>query len=263
MVNEGGSRRSRERGEKSNASVAAEDEGEEFLGAEVAVGEGVAELAGDKEVLGEGAEAAVGELVLDLVAEEAAVDEDAGGVGAGFGMKVVAMPPGGEGAAELDVAEVIVPDELGDLGLPRDAERGVGEGTEAEGDAGAGAGGDGLEAQSGVWRYGARWGWGEGGLFDAGSPPGRHEARQVLGVGEEGEDEFDGIGEPLLGVEGVGHLLEMIAGCGAKRTQTMASRRFSPMPPIRTDLNSRVRTAKVRPLYGEALRFWLGEISWA
>ncbi len=35
-----------------------------------------------------------------------------------------------------------VPDELVDLGLPGDAERGVGEGAEAEYDAGAGAGGD-------------------------------------------------------------------------------------------------------------------------
>jgi hypothetical protein len=103
--------------------LAGEDDGEEFEGTAVAVGEGGAELAGDEEAVGEGSEGAVGQGVLDLVAEEGA-----GGVGAGLGVEVVAAAPGGEGAAELDVAEAILPDELGDLGLPWDAEGEYGKG---------------------------------------------------------------------------------------------------------------------------------------
>jgi len=47
----------------------------------------------------------------------------------------VAVMPVGEGTAELVVAEVIVPDELGDLGLPWDAEGSIGKWFEAQGDA--------------------------------------------------------------------------------------------------------------------------------
>ncbi len=53
-----------------------------------------------------------------------------------------------------------------------------------------------------------RWDGGrrsEAGLLDAGLLPAGHEARQVLWVGEEGEDELDGIGEPLHGLEGIAH----------------------------------------------------------
>ena len=116
-------------------------------------------------------------------------------------MDAVAVVPVGEGAAELGVAEVIVPEEVGDLGLPGDADGGVREGAEADGDAGSGAGGDGFEAERGVGAMGR----GGGGAKAASSMrafcQGRHEAREIFGIGEEGEDEFDGVGEPLLGVD--------------------------------------------------------------
>lgn len=38
-------------------------------------------------------------------------------------------------------------------------------------------------------------------MVDAGSLPGGHEAREIGGVCEEGEDGFDGVGKLLLGVE--------------------------------------------------------------
>ena len=119
--------------------------------------------------------------------------------GACFGADVVAVLPVGEGAAELDVAEVVVPGELGDLGVPGEADGREGESAEGEGEPGAGAGGDASVS-------GCRTGWaraevGEGGLLDAGLLPGGHEAGQVFGVGEEGEDDARGIGKPLLGVK--------------------------------------------------------------
>ena len=73
---------------------------------------------------------------------------------AGHGVKAVAVVPVGEGAAKLTVAEVLVPDEFGDLCLPGDADGGVGEWFEAEGHAGAGAGGDAFEAHGGIGETG-------------------------------------------------------------------------------------------------------------
>ena len=55
-----------------------------------------------------------------------------GGAGV-FGDYGVAVAPGCEGAAELDVAEALIPAEVFDLGFPGDSEWGEGEGTEAEG----------------------------------------------------------------------------------------------------------------------------------
>lgn len=83
--------------------------------------------------------------------------------------------PISEGAVELVVAEVIIPDELGDFGLPHDSEGSIGKWFEAEGDARVYAGGDTLEADGSI-RCG--WGWwsGEGCFFDAGVLPGGHEA---------------------------------------------------------------------------------------
>jgi hypothetical protein len=59
------------------------------------------------------------------------------------------------------------------------------------------------------------------GLFNAGILPGGHEAREVGGVGEEGEDGFERVGEPLLGLEVVAHQLPVWAKrlgrlCGAR-----------------------------------------------
>jgi hypothetical protein len=49
----------------------------------------------------------------------------------------------------------------------------------------------------------------EGGLFDAGLLPGRHEAGKIFRVGEEGEDQFEGVGKPLLGLVGVAHWIHV------------------------------------------------------
>ncbi len=156
----------------------------------------------DKEDVGDGAEWTEGEGVLELVGESGAGEGFVGGTGVGCGVQMVAVAPGFEGAAMLDVAEVIVPGELGDLGVPGKADRGEGKGAKGEGHAGAGASDDSWETRR---VGGARWGWGEGDIFDAGLLPGGHEAREVFGIGEEGEDEVGGEGKPLLGVEGVGH----------------------------------------------------------
>ncbi len=119
-----------------------------------------------------------------------------------MGRDVVAVLPVFEGAAELGVAKMVVPDEVGDLGVPGDADGGEGEGAEGERQACAGACGDASLGRGGGRSRGRR---GEGGLFDTGLLPGGHEAGKVLGVREEGEDELGGEGEPLLGVEGVAH----------------------------------------------------------
>ncbi len=133
------------------------------------------------------------------------MDRYADDVGPGFGVEAVAVTPVGEGATKLDVTEVVVPGEFSDLRLPGDADGGVGEGAEADGHAGACTGGEAFEAECGVGgdRLG-RW-WGEGCFFDAGLLPGRHEAWEVFRIAKEGKDDFDGIGQPLFGTEGVTH----------------------------------------------------------
>lgn len=117
----------------------------------------------------------------------------------------MAVVPVGEGATKLDVAEVVIPDELGDLCLPWDADGGIGEGAEAESHARALASGDTSEAQGRISGDGTGWWWSKCGFFDAGFPPGRHKAWEVFRIGEEGKDKFEGEGKPVLGVERVAH----------------------------------------------------------
>jgi hypothetical protein len=117
--------------------------------------------------------------------------------------------PVSKGAAELGVAEVIIPDKLCYFCLPRDADRSVREWLEAEGHLRACTGGNRLEAKSGISGDRARRRCGEGGLFDAGLLPGRHESGEVFGIGEEGEDQLYGVGEPLLGLKGMRHLWKL------------------------------------------------------
>ncbi len=88
-------------------------------------------------------------LVFDLIADERALNHDAGFF-AGGGVEAVAVAPVSKGAADLAVAEVFVPDKLGDLRFPGDADGGIAEGFEAEGHACADAGGYAVEAHGGV-----------------------------------------------------------------------------------------------------------------
>ncbi len=189
------------------------DEGQELEGAGLAVLEGAAELAFDEEPPCDLAEGSEGQIVFDDVAEEGAVDGGAAvagtRVGARFSAEAMAMAPVGEGSAELDVAEVIVPGEFCDLGIPGDTDGGVREGTEADGHAGAGSSSYAVETQRRLSRRRARRRRCKGGLLDAGFLPGGHEAGEIFGVGEEGECRFNRVGEPLLGMEGVGHLFAL------------------------------------------------------
>ncbi len=154
----------------------------------------------DEELVGDGVEGAEGEFVLYCVLEEGA---------AAVGLYGVAVAPVAEGAAELDVAEAFEPAEVFDEGVPREADGGEGDGTDGEGEARAGAGGDAVGVGEGLgwWRR-----WDVGGVLDARALPGGHEA-EVGGVGEEGEDVLDGVGEALLGLEVEAHgLIESVAG---------------------------------------------------
>ncbi len=171
-------------------------------GALLAVAEDAADLVADEEGVGEGAEWTQRQGVLQLVDQEGAGLDGSVGVGAGFGAEAMAVSPGLEGAAMLNVAEVVVPGEFGDFGVPGQAHGREGEGAEGDGHAGSGAGDDAWESR-GIGR--TRRGWGEGGFLNAGLLPGGHEARKIFRVGEEGEDELKRKGEPLLGVEGMGH----------------------------------------------------------
>jgi hypothetical protein len=180
-----------------------EHEGQELGGTLVAEREDALELAPHDERVGELAEGAEGELVLDFVAEQGAWGGDAVVV-AGFGRDAVTVVPEGEGPAMLGVAEVVEPGELVDLGLPRDAQGRERDGPETEGHAGAGAGDDAREAH-GICRSRPWRGWGEGRFFDARVLPFRHQAREVLRIGEEGEDVLDRVRKPLLGLEVVMH----------------------------------------------------------
>lgn len=123
----------------------------------------------------------------------------------------MAVVPVCEGAAELFVAEVVVPDELGYFGAPEDSLGCVGKGTEADCEFCACAG---CEAAR-CGRCDRRRC--EGDLFDAGLLPGGHEAWEVFGICEEGEDAVNRIWEPLFGLKCVAHVELVIACCEGKR----------------------------------------------
>ncbi len=185
--------------------LSSDAEGEQVGGAAVAVAEGAFELTAHEDYVAEIAEPSERELVVDVIGEEASGCGRGSGLGrARFGPDVVAVLPILKGAAKLGVAEVIVPDELRDLGLPWDAYGGEGEGTEGERKARSGTGGN---APLRHGRRRARRRWSEGSFFDAGLLPGRHEARKVFGIRKEGEDQLGGEGKPLLGLKGVAHAL--------------------------------------------------------
>ena len=133
-------------------------------------------------------------------------DVGAGDSVLGGSLDAVAVEPIGERAAELEVTEAFVPGEVGDLCLPWNADRGVGEGTKAEGEASSDTGGgDGP---------GRRWRRNNDSLLDAGALPGGHEVGKAGGVCEEGEDAFDRVGEPLIGLEDVTHDVTYPDGTG-------------------------------------------------
>ena len=98
-----------------------------------------------------------------------------------------------KGPRVLDVAEVVVPDKLSDLRVPGHAQSGEkGTGRKLIVMRGARAGGDAGEVQRRVrWAAGGAEAEQTARLFDAGLLPGGHKAREVFGVGEEGEDEFN------------------------------------------------------------------------
>ena len=95
---------------------------EEHRGALLAVVEGAAELVANEEQVCDGAEGAERKIVLEMIAEACAGEHLARVKGAGLRLKAVAVTPRFEGATVLDVAEVLVPDELGDLRVPRKAD---------------------------------------------------------------------------------------------------------------------------------------------
>jgi len=172
----------------------------------VAEAKGAGELALEDEDVGEIAEWTEWGFVVDVIVKKGAGGELVGMLGAedaGFGADAVAVLPGGKRAAVLDIAELLVPEEVDDLGVPGNADGRKGDGAEAEGEAGAGAGDDGSARQ--LHTGGRGWGRGEGGFFDAGLLPGGHEAREVFRIGEEAEDELNWMGKPLFGVKGVAH----------------------------------------------------------
>lgn len=177
--------------------IAGGDAGQEVAGAGVAIGEGLAELTSEDEVLGQFAEFAEGHLVLDVIREEGPW-----AVGSILRSYSVAVVPVGEWAAHQAVAEAMVPDEVGDLRFPRDTNGREGDGPEGEGHASSHARSD----ASARWVCGAAGRWRrEGGIFDSGLLPWGHKGGKIFRVGEEVEDKFDGVGEPLLRVKDVAH----------------------------------------------------------
>ncbi len=121
---------------------------------------------------------------------------------AAVGFYGVAVTPIFEGAAELYIAEAFEPAEVFDACVPGDADGGEGDGADGDGEEGAGAGGDAVGAGEGLGR-GRRWD--EGGAVDAGALPGGHEAREIGGVREEGENHLERVGQALLGFEVEAH----------------------------------------------------------
>lgn len=150
------------------SSCGREDLGELFG----AVAEDGGDVALDEEAVDGAGEGPAAGAVADLVAAE--------GAGAGEGLEGVGVVPEGVGAAELAVDEAVggLPD--GDLGAPANGEVADAEAVVEE-EAGAhvdGAGGEDVEAEEG------------GG-----------DGREVVGVGEEGEDPLQRVVQDLLGAE--------------------------------------------------------------
>jgi hypothetical protein len=102
----------------------------------------------------------------------------------------------------LDVAEALIPAEVFDLGFPGNPEWGEGKWTEADGEVGTVTGGYAGVAGAVWWAWG--W-WSEDGFFNASALPMRHQAWEVFGVCEEGEDQLWRIGKPLRGFKVMGH----------------------------------------------------------
>ncbi len=149
----------------------------------------------DEEFVGERVEGAEGEFVLYFVVEEGA---------AAVGLYGVAVAPVAEGAAELEVAEAFEPAKVFDEGFPGEADGREGEGAHGEGEARAGAGGDAVGVGEGLGGWRRRESCG---VLDARVLPGGHEAGEIGGVGEEGEDQLDGVGQPLFRLEVEAHSL--------------------------------------------------------
>jgi hypothetical protein len=168
--------------------------------------EGLLDLPAKKESMRELACDAEGDLVFDIVCDE-------GGVGAGLidTTDVVAVVPVGEWAADLAIAEVLIPRELADLSFPAKSEGSVWEGQEAEGEPAAGSSRGRGRAQ-GARRSrlrGLRRNY-KGRRVDASLLPLGHQQGKIFRVGEEIENSLDRIWKPLLGVIGKSHAFLMI-----------------------------------------------------
>jgi len=128
------------------------------------------------------------------------------------GLDGVAVTPVTEGAVELEVAETFEPTEVLDEGVPGEADGREGNGANGDGQARAGAGGDAIGARERLGRWRRR---DEGGVLDACVLPGGHEAGEIGGVGEKGEDLLDGVGQPLFRLEVEAHGFHCECnGCG-------------------------------------------------
>ena len=172
---------------------------EDLWKAALAVGELAGELTAD-EGGGETAEGTEGQSEFDCVGDECAIEAVAG-----LRLDAVAMVEAREGAGDLLVGEVAVPDELGDAGGPSNAPGGPAKRAEGDEDFRADAGGDAGESAGGIGMEGTWRRWSEARVFNLGFEFGGHEVGQVGGVGEKGEDQLDGIGHPLAGRKTLGH----------------------------------------------------------
>jgi hypothetical protein len=165
----------------------------------LAVGELAGELTAD-EGGGETAEGTEGQSEFDCVGDECAIEAVAG-----LRLDAVAMMEAREGAGDLLVGEVAVPDELGDAGGPSNAFRDPAKWAEGNEDLRTDACGYAREAAGGIGIERFRGRWSEARVFNLGFEFGGHEVGQVGGVGEKGEDQLDGIGHPLAGRKTLGH----------------------------------------------------------
>ena len=119
-----------------------------------------------------------------------------------MGLYSVAVTPVAEGAVELDVAETFEPAKVFNEGVPSEADGREGNGANGDREARACAGGDAVGTREGLGRWRRR---DEGGVLDARVLPSGHEAGEIGGIGEEGENQLDGVGQPLLSLEVEAH----------------------------------------------------------